>query len=316
MSEIKEKGPTVYIQDTLRNTVEKQTDGAVTVLYDDTGIPSFMLRVPRFNVETIDSSLGWGVHPAFQVDGKEVSEICIGQVNATIIDGRAYSIPGERATRSINFDEARKSCVKKGKGWHLLNNWEYAALVMYLVKEDQNRRHFKKDCWDWVDGLKIVNGAIFTPKDNDFELPEQDWPSLGVFFDDVEGIPLLSREITHYTEPDPQGIADDRDDGWTYLGSVSELEYFVRPEKTPLDFTQSELEKLARMLILPSATPVYAETDGPIWVRNYGERFPLRGGGWTTGASAGLGALYLDVRRAYVSPYVGFRPAFINVWKE
>jgi hypothetical protein len=53
MSEIKEKGPTVYIQDTLRKTVEKQTDGAVTVLYD-AGIPSFMLRVPRFNVETIE----------------------------------------------------------------------------------------------------------------------------------------------------------------------------------------------------------------------------------------------------------------------
>ena len=311
MSEIKEKGPTVYIQDTLRKTMEKQTDGAVTVLYDDAGIPSFMLRVPRFKVETIDSSLGRGVHPAFVVNEKEVDEIFVGQANAAIIDGRAYSIPGERATRSAKFDEAREACAKKGKGWHLLSNWEYAALVMYLVK-NQNH-HFEKEWWDWVDGLKIVNGEIFTPGDNNFELPESEWPSMGIFFDDIDGKPQLCKEITHYSEPDPKGADDDRDDNWTCLDPISKLEYFILPEKNPLDFTQSELERLAQLLILPSATPVYAETDGPIWVRNYGERLPLRGGAWYSGAKAGLAALLLSYRRVYSYSSVGFRPAFIGI---
>ncbi|MDR0602473.1 MAG: hypothetical protein LBG42_08835 [Treponema sp.] len=311
MSEIKEKTPTVYIQDTLRKTVEKQTDGTVTVLYDDTGIPSFMLRVPRFKVETIDSSLGRGVHPAFVVNEKEVDEIFIGQANATIIDGRAYSIPGERATRSVKFNEAREACTKKGKGWHLLSNWEYAALVMHLVK---NRiRHFEKEWWDWVDGLKIVNGEIFTPGDNNFELPESEWPSMGIFFDDIDGKPQLCKEITHYSEPDPKGIEDERDDGRTCLDPISQLEHFIGAGRTPLDFTQTELEKLAQLLIFPSATPIYMETDGPIWVRNYGERLPIRGGYWSDGASAGLAALYLNTRRSYVGSYVGCRPAFINL---
>jgi hypothetical protein len=146
-----EKGPTVYIQDALRRNVEKQTDGAVTVLYNDTGIPSFMLKVPRFKVETIDSSLGRGIHPAFLVGEKEAEELFVGQVNAKIIDGRAYSLLCEGATRSITFDEAREACTQKGKGWHLLNNWEYAALGMYLVKN--RNRYFEMEWWEWVDGL-------------------------------------------------------------------------------------------------------------------------------------------------------------------
>jgi hypothetical protein len=280
-------------------------------MYDDRDIPSYMLRIPRFNVETIDSSLGRGVHPAFMVDGKEVGEIFIGQASATIIDGRAYSIPGEQATRSVNFDEARESCVKKGKGWHLLNNWEYAALVMYLAKN--RNRYFEKEWWGWIDGLKIVDGEIFTPGDNNFELLEKDWPSLGVFFDDIKGSPILSKEITHYSEPDPKGDDDDRDDGYTHLNRLSQLEYSISPESGPKDFSLSELEKLAQMLIHPSATPVLAETDDDLWVRNYGTRLPVRGGTWSYGVLAGLAALILDNRRSYVTNSVGCRPAFINL---
>jgi hypothetical protein len=310
MSKI-EKGPTVYIQDTLRRTVEKQTDGAVTVLYDDTGFPSFMLKIPRFKVETIDSSLGQGVHPAFLAGEKEVGEIFVGQVNARIIDGRAYSLPGEGATRSISFDEARESCTKKGKGWHLLSSWEYAALVMFLVKN--RNRYFEKDWWDWVDGLKIVNGEIFAPPKNDFELPEKDWPSMGIFFDDVKGRPILAREINHYTEPDPKGATDNRDNNYTHLNYLSELEYSVSPEPGQEYINRSELENLARLLILPSATPVLAETDDGIWVRNYGERLPLRGAYWDNGADAGLAALHLTDRRVVSYSAVGFRPAFIGI---
>jgi hypothetical protein len=306
-----EKSPVVIIRDALRREVEKRTEGAVTVMYDGRDIPSYMLRIPRFNMETIDSSLGHGVHPAFMVDGKDVEEIFIGQVNATIIDGRAYSIPGEWATHGINFDEARESCANKGKGWHLLNKWEYAALVMYLVK-NQNR-YVEKKWWDWIDGLKIVDGEIFTSGDNNFELPEKDWPSLGVFFDDIKGSPILSKEITHYSEPDPKGADDDRDDGYTHLGRLSRLEYSVTPEKKENDFSIEELEKLAQMLIHPSATPVLAETDAGVWVRNYGERLPLRGGDWGIGASAGLAALHLNARRSYVNGSFGCRPAFINL---
>ncbi|MFX3889340.1 hypothetical protein ACJBVY_12400, partial [Streptococcus suis] len=38
-------------------------------------------------------------------------------------------------------------------------------------------------------------------------------------------------------------------------------------------------------------------------------RFPLRGGYWSNGSSAGLGALNLGNARSYSSSSIGFRPA-------
>ena len=73
----------------------------------------------------------------------------------------------------------------------------------------------------------------------------------------------------------------------------------------------------ARLLIDPVATPIFAETsvggDNDLYVRNYGERLPFRGGYWGYGAGAGVAALYLSVRRSYVGGGVGCRPAFINL---
>lgn len=310
MSKSEEKSPVVFIQDALRRNVEKETKGNVTVLYDDTGRPSYMMRIPKFNVETVDSSLGRGVHPAFIVDGKEVDEIFIGCKNAQIIDGRAYSIPDESATRNVTFDAAREACTKKGKGWHLLSAWEYAALAMWAVKN--HPKYFDKDYWEWVDGMKIVGGKIFIHKDNHFELPENDWPYMGICFDDVGGKPLLRKEVTHYTEPEPKGVEDERYGDYT-LCELSEMEYFVSPEASPSDFSKQELETLGQLLLIPSATPIIAEIDNTVYVRNYGERLPLRGGSRGHGAAAGLGALRLNYRRSTSGSYVGFRPAFIGI---
>jgi hypothetical protein len=300
-----------YIQDTLRKNVEIQTEGAVTVLYDDAGIPSYMMRIPQFKVETIDTSLGRGIHPAFIVNGKEVPEIFVGQMNATIIDGRAYSLPDEKQYKNINFDDAREACTKKGKGWHLLNNWEYAALVMYIVK---NRiKYFVKEWWDWLDGLKIVDGEIFTPKDNNFEQPETEWPSLGIFFDDIDGVPQLSKKITHYSEPDPKGAADDRNGNYAHLSNISKLEYAVSQEKSPDDFTETDIRPLAQLLIEPSAMPIISEINNPLYVYNYGERLPIRGGPMNHGGDGGLGTLYLTDRRSETHHSLGFRPAYLGI---
>jgi hypothetical protein len=50
---------------------------------------------------------------------------------------------------------------------------------------------------------------------------------------------------------------------------------------------------------------------GGVWVRNYGERLPRRGGYWNSGANAGLGALNLGYRRSGSNSNIGCRPAFI-----
>jgi hypothetical protein len=72
---------------------------------------------------------------------------------------------------------------------------------------------------------------------------------------------------------------------------------------------------MAQALIAPallSTDTTKIGAKGAVWVRNYGERVPFRGGHWSHGADAGLGALDLSNRRSLSSSTVGFRPAFIS----
>jgi hypothetical protein len=48
-----------------------------------------------------------------------------------------------------------------------------------------------------------------------------------------------------------------------------------------------------------------------IYVRNVGERLPVRGGGWSYGAGAGVFGLNLSNARSYAYSGLGFRPAFV-----
>ena len=56
--------------------------------------------------------------------------------------------------------------------------------------------------------------------------------------------------------------------------------------------------------------PANALPQGRIYMRNFGERLPFRGGFWGNGSDAGLAALYLIDSRVGASTGFGFRPAF------
>ena len=51
--------------------------------------------------------------------------------------------------------------------------------------------------------------------------------------------------------------------------------------------------------------------DDGMWMRNYNERLPLRGGDWSYASLAGVFALNLSHLRSYVYASVGFRPACV-----
>lgn len=49
--------------------------------------------------------------------------------------------------------------------------------------------------------------------------------------------------------------------------------------------------------------------NGSVYMRNHGKRYPLRGGSWASGSTAGLGALDLNDAASYASSYLGARLA-------
>ena len=126
--------PTIITKDALRAAVESATGGQCTVLYDSKGFANYMRIVPKFRCEDINANLGTGIHPAFIVGGVEKSEIFIGQYNAVNMDGLGVSQPGMAPYVSINFNNAKLACTNKGAGWHMMTNWEWAAIALYCIK--------------------------------------------------------------------------------------------------------------------------------------------------------------------------------------
>jgi hypothetical protein len=168
--------------------------------------------------------------------------------------------------------------------------------------------------WEWVDGLKLIDGKIYVHQDNNYNTPEgyrlvDQWVDTGVYFDnttagnanttnsDIGGDPVLGAERTN-----PM-----------YTGDASTDPYY--------GYSQTTFEALAAksgftvpdLLKYLAIAPIDASHGGDgILVRNYGERVATRGGLWANGANAGVFALGLDNARSNSSHGLGFRSAYIS----
>ena len=158
--------------------------------------------------------------------------------------------------------------------------------------------------WEWNDGLKLVDGRIICPNDNHFTAAESAWVAQNGYFDSPAagdgagssnlGAPTLAGSVTNYAGPQ---------------GSNEYFDYNQRSDWSGLQlaagYTAPEI--LKRLLIAPAGVaPV-----GGLWVHNYGERLPIRGGSWTYGADAGLGYVHLIRARSDAGGNLGFRPALV-----
>lgn len=104
------------------------------LIYDDRGIPSVMVYVPKFKMSDVIDGAGDSTHPAFIVNGKELPGIWISKYQNIVNNGRAYSLPGQDPTVNITWDTARGYCESKGKGWHMMTKAEWAAIMLWCKK--------------------------------------------------------------------------------------------------------------------------------------------------------------------------------------
>ncbi|WP_439137528.1 hypothetical protein [Roseicyclus sp.] len=118
------------IQADLQRQIETMSNGQMTVRFTTKGQPSYFYRLRKFNVETLDASLGTGVHPAFVVSGVEKDEILIGVHQAAEVDGEMVSQAGHVPRVSINHDQAVTLARNTGAGFCVATNAMYAALAL------------------------------------------------------------------------------------------------------------------------------------------------------------------------------------------
>lgn len=157
--------------------------------------------------------------------------------------------------------------------------------------------------WEWMDQMRLEDGRIITTLDNDPSLAEENWYRHEAYFDSTSasqsgtgdvGSSILNSAITNRNGP----IGNDAyDNPYIYDSLFSSI---------GKDASYVENEVLRRLLIESAGD---AGLTGGLWVRNYGDRFPLRGGLWYNGSVAGLGALSLSNARSNVLSHLGFRPA-------
>ena len=101
------------------------------ILFDDKGLPSIMVKIPKMTYAQLGLGASTATFPAFLVNGQEVDEIYISKYQNIVQNGRAYSLPGQDPKTSINFDAALKACTDKGAGWHLMTAFEWGALIAW-----------------------------------------------------------------------------------------------------------------------------------------------------------------------------------------
>lgn len=159
--------------------------------------------------------------------------------------------------------------------------------------------------WEWNHLLKIVDGRIICPTTNVYDLAEASWTTQDAYFNspaagdmsgsDNLGAPSLADSVTNY--------------GGT-PGSDSHYDYNSTNPWRSMTNNLSSTPSILRALLLAPTSTITNSLTGVIYVRNYGTRVPLRGGGWHGTSGAGLGALLLSSARSTAHTYFGFRPAY------
>ncbi len=122
-------------------------------LYDDKGVPSIMVYIPKFTYAEVGLGSSTATHPAFIVNGQEIPGFYVSKYQNIVQDGRAYSLPDEDPKANINFDTAAKACTDKGAGWHLMTRAEWAAVALWCKNNGtmpKGNNNYGKDTADSV----------------------------------------------------------------------------------------------------------------------------------------------------------------------
>jgi hypothetical protein len=165
--------------------------------------------------------------------------------------------------------------------------------------------------WEWVDGLRLINGKIWVFDDNDFMTDNvagdtTNWFDTGTYIDNT----TAGDSIEDSHNVGGELIFSDTRDNPMYDSDVNEhygySDTLFESLSKDADFTVPDL--LKHLAIYPAGTGYLGDN---MWARNYGERAAIRGGHWYHGSKAGLFALHLRAHRSNSSSSIGFRSAYI-----
>ena len=335
------------VLDAERRSLERATGGKQTIIYDAAGNANAMFVLPRFRYEDLGmtAAMGSGDVTAFDFgSGSIKGEIFFGAYLAS--GSGAVSAPRQDPSVSLNHTAARNACSEKGAGWHLMTAHEWAAIALWCMANgyepigNTNRGCSHAKAWkvgdradnrapgdaagqartltgsmgseathtrtlggiadlvgnvsEWQDGFLLQDGRFKLSSHN--TQAEVDWAFADAFLDastPTGGSVILSNAVNNRL-----GAIGDNN----IVGNSANVERRAMTKSGSYVSNQA----MKRLLL----EPANALPQGRIYIRNFGERLPFRGGAYATGADAGLAALNLNNSRVSTYTNIGFRPAF------
>lgn len=301
------------------------------VIFDKSGIPDIM-------VAFTPDELGL---PA-ELKGRKVEAYLIGKYPATMIDGVPHSLPFQKPAVDVNHDEAIRLCEAKGPGWHLTTNDEWAALAHQSRKNGtlprgntnsgKSHSHPEETGTTYEGGYgKTLTGSGPVTWNHD-HTAEGVADMCGNVWEHVGGIRFVDGKVQVIPRNEAAAGADQSKDSpeWVniYTADGDPIYYEVTDDEIWLRATEPEnkdycgvsftdlepgevdnLDELIRLGLYPADG--YEGSDY-FWLDTNGERCVFRGGGWGSGANAGVFYLSGGNARSNSGAALGFRPAFVR----
>lgn len=302
------------------------------VIFDDRGRPDILVVFTPDELKLPDT-----------LKGRKVKEYAISKYPNTMIDGRPYSLPFMPPAVNVNHDEAIRLCEAKGPGWHLITNDEWAALARQSWENDtvptgntnsgKSHSHPKQKGTTYQNSYgKTLAGSGPIGWNHD-RTAEGVADMVGNVWEHVGGVRFLNGQVQIIPNNEAAAGADQSPDSkeWTaiYTPDGDPVYYNVKDGEIVLQPTAPEgkdydgvpfcdlheradmdvPDKLIELGLYPA--PGY-ESEEYFWLDTDGERCVYRGGGWSTGAGAGVFYLAGDYSRSASDTAFGFRSALVR----
>ena len=217
------------------------------ILYDDKGMPSVMVKIPKMTYAQLGMGSSTAVHPAFIINGQEVDAIYISKYLNIVKGSRAYSLPGQDPKATITFDTARQACETKGVGWHIMTRMEWGLLVRWC----QNNGVLPKGNNDYgKHSSESVYKAIPSWNDDPTKYAKRTATGTG--------------PLTWYHDQTPSGIADLCGDVWEWSGGIRTVkgELQILANNNAADSSKSQAAASAEWKAIKASDGTLITPDG------------------------------------------------------